>query len=360
MTHPKPATREVTHEERTARPRPAPMPSAQPPEFPGCRPVSISREAIADYEGRFEYWDAETGIAWVCEPTSVYHEQPSQRLARLVALIAAVRGSPIETFGTADLLRRDAHGGWQSILQADQMVYLHPKETRPRGPAVEVGDDVLPDVVLEVDHTTDVRRRKLGLYETRGFPEVWVEVPEARSPSRPRGRLPGLVIHVLVEGAYRVVSESRAFPGWRAAEIHLAMNEAELSAETVAVLERVGLALGSREGTGPEDDLLLRSQRRQGFDVGHAQGRAEGREEGMAQGHAAGIAQGREEGIERERALLCRQAERRFGVETGDRLAVLLAGIDDAARLAEVGDRVVDCATGAELLAHAGSSRSPI
>ena len=27
------------------------------PEFPGCRPIRITREAIADHESRIEYWD---------------------------------------------------------------------------------------------------------------------------------------------------------------------------------------------------------------------------------------------------------------------------------------------------------------
>ena len=70
------------------------------------------------------------------------------------------------------------------------MVYLDPVETRPRGSAVEVGADHLPDVLLEVDYATDVRRGKLSLYEAWGFPEVWVEVPEGGSPRRG----PGLTI----------------------------------------------------------------------------------------------------------------------------------------------------------------------
>lgn len=50
-----------------------------------------------------------------------------------------------------------------------------------------VGEHDFPDVVLEVDHTTDVRRGKLGLYEAWGFPEVWVEVPDDRTAPRPAG-----------------------------------------------------------------------------------------------------------------------------------------------------------------------------
>ena len=167
--------------------------TAVPPEFPGCRPVRITRDAIADFEGRIEYWDAATETAWmVCEPTTVYHEGPGQRLAHLAALIAAGRGSPITTLGTSDLLVRDARGERRRIMQADQIVYMRPVETVPRGAAVEVGADHLPDVVLEVDYSTDVRRGKLGLYEAWGFPEVWgrgagrrVPEPIAAPPVRP-------------------------------------------------------------------------------------------------------------------------------------------------------------------------------
>ena len=138
-----------------------------------------------------------------------------------------------------------------------------------------VGEDDFPDVVLEVDHTTDARRGKLELYESWGFPEVWVEVPDAPSPSRPHRRRPGLTIHLLEHGRFRVAAESLAFPGWRAEEIHVALNEATPSARTTAAVERVAAALGAREGTGPDDDPLFRSQRRQAIEHGRAEGRAQ-------------------------------------------------------------------------------------
>ena len=176
-----------------------------------------------------------------------------------------------------DLLLRDAGGEPRRIMQADESVYLHPARAKPGPAAMVVGEDDFPDVVLEVDHTTDVHRGKLALYESWGFPEVWVEVPDAPSPSRPHRRRPGLTIHLLEHGRFRVAAESVAFPGWRAAEIHLALNEPVLSARTSAALQRVAATLGAREGTGPDDDLLFRAQRRQGFEHGHAAGRAEGR-----------------------------------------------------------------------------------
>ena len=119
-----------------------------------------------------------------------------------------------------------------------------------------------------------MRRGKLRLYEEWGFPEVWVEVPERHSPSRPSGRLPGLAIHLLDGGSYRTDTESRAFPGWTAEEIHTAMNEPELSAATSEVLTRVGRTLGARDGTGPDDMPWLRLQREEGRAMGRAQVRA--------------------------------------------------------------------------------------
>ena len=253
------------------------------PAFPGCKPVHLPRAELEHFDGRLEYWEAATETAWVCEPATSYHERPSRLLPQLAVLIAKVRGSRIECYGSMDLLLRDERGEPQLIMQADESLYLHPDRAKLPAAAMVVGGDDFPDVVLEVDHTTDARRGKLSLYESWRFPEVWVDVPDAPSPSRPRERRPGLTIHLLENGRYRVAAESHAFPGWTAAEIHAALNEPAPSVRTSAVLERVGGALGAREGTGPDDDPLLRSQRRAGFERGRAQGREEGRAEARAE-----------------------------------------------------------------------------
>ena len=254
------------------------------PEFPGCRPVHLPRAEIDRFEGRLEYWDAATETAWICEPATPYHERPSRLLTRLTERIAGVRGSPIECFGSMDLLLRDERGEPRHIMQADESVYLHPAYARLPGPAaMVVGEHDVPDVVLEVDHTTDARGGKLARYESWGFPEVWVDVPDKPSPSRPRGRRPGMTIHLLERGGYRIAAESRAFPGWTAGEIHVALNEPAPSERTSTVVERVGAALGAREGTGPDDDPLFRSQRRQGFECGRVEGRNAGVQQGRAQ-----------------------------------------------------------------------------
>ena len=253
--------------------QPQPVQPAQPPAFPGCKPVHLPRTEVERFEGRLEYWDAATETAWISEPTSSYHERPSRLVTRLAELIGRVRGSPIESYGSMDLLLRDPGGEPRRVMQADESVYLHPAQAKLPEAAMVVGEDDFPDVVLEVDHTTDVHRGKLALYESWGFPEVWVEVPDAPSPRRPHRRRPGLTIHLREHGRFRVAAESRAFPGWRAEEIHLALNEPVPSAQTSAAVERVAAALSAREGTGPDDDPLLRSQRCQGFERGLAEGR---------------------------------------------------------------------------------------
>ena len=92
----------------------------------------------------------------------------------------------------------------------------------------------------------------------------------------------------------------------------------------------------------------------EGIEHGRAEGVARGRAEGIEHGRAEGMARGRAEGIERERALLLHLAQRRFGADVGQALSELIKGMDDADRLMEVGDLVVDCATGRELLDRAG------
>ena len=65
---------------------------------------------------------------------------------------------------------------------------------------------------------------------------------------------------------------------------------------------------------------------------------------------AEGMIEGRAAGVERERTLLCRQAERKFGAETAAELARRLVGVADPDALALVGDRIIDCDTGTGLL----------
>ena len=171
----------------------------RPADFPGCESFHLPAGEIDHYEGRLEFWDGVTETAWkVCEPTSIQHEQPSRQLAQMAGQFAMVRGSRIVCFGSADLVRLDAAGRKRWLMQADEVLYLHPDRVRLQGPAIDVDADPLPEVVLEVDHTTDVRRRKLDIYKESGFPEIWVLVPWEASV-----RAPGLAIHVRRGEDYR-------------------------------------------------------------------------------------------------------------------------------------------------------------
>ena len=85
---------------------------------------------------------------------------------------------------------------------------------------------------------------------------------------------------------------------------------------------------------------------------------AEGREQGLEQGREQGLEQGLEQGRAEERALLCRQAARKFDAATAQRLSAALAEVGDADRLAEVGDWIIECGTEAELFARLHACRS--
>ena len=80
---------------------------------------------------------------------------------------------------------------------------------------------------------------------------------------------------------------------------------------------------------------------------------SEGREQGVAEGREQGMAEGRAE----ERALLCRQAARKFDDATARRLAAALAEVADPDRLAQVGDWIIECGTAADFLARVDGPR---
>ena len=297
-------------------PGPDPGPDAETPNLPGCRRIRLRRRDLDAWDGRFEYWDGATETAWVVrDPTGLAHEQPTERLVELCTHIATARGAPIGCYGTTDLELRDEHGLRQKILRADQLAYLYPKRARlPEGGGIVVGEHDLPDVLLEVDYTTDVRPWKLGRYESWGFPEVWVEVPGRWSGGRRRGRSPDLTIHLLEGGRYRESRESRAFPGWRARAIHDALNEVELTEWTYVRLKAVGRRLGERDGTGPDDHPFLRSFR------------DESRAEGKGEGHAEGLAEGRSEG----RAKTVREMLRLRGIAVSETFPANVPGFAEA------------------------------
>ena len=120
-----------------------------------------------------------------------------------------MRGTPIVSYGSVTLLVRDAGGRAQRAMEADETLYLHPTRAATPVKSLIIGENDFPDVVLEVDHTTDVRPGKLLLYEAWGFPELWVVVP----PGATRRRPAGVTIHRLVNGRYRSDANERRVSG---------------------------------------------------------------------------------------------------------------------------------------------------
>ena len=248
----------------------------RPEDFPGCASFHLPAREVDLYDGRLEFWDGTTETAWRACDVSPHHEGPSRLLVQMATRVAVLRGSPIRCFGSSALARLDERGRKRWLMEADEVLYLHAPRLRFSGSIIDVDKDPLPDVVLEVDHTTDSRRRKLGIYMECGFPEIWVLVPWASS-RRDRG----LTIHLRGEGGYRDSPESAAFPGWKAEEIRLALTEEPLSGKAWRALERVALAMGAREGTSPENDPLMRSMHRRAQSRGDAEGYARGRMESV-------------------------------------------------------------------------------
>ena len=310
----------------------APVTDPGPLEFPGCRSKRLTAEQLdaleEDPKNRFEYWDRDTETVWmVREPTGAPHERPGSQLAQCCQVIAASRGSAMTCLGAVDLCLLDEQGRRRKIMQADQCVYLRPARARvPTDGGMELGVHDFPDVVLEVDHTTDIRRGKLKLYEAWGFPEIWAEVPNRYTRSRRSGVRPGMTIWLLGEDdRYRESPASRAFAGWRADEIHAALGEAPWTDEICEALDRVGRALGAVEGTTP-DDL--------GWVHRH---RAEGRVEGEARVSA------------RVKALLM---DKVLGPDY-PRDAPVLAGLSDE----QIIELLIRCADASELPARAEALR---
>ena len=243
--------------------RPTPGPPLAELDFDNAyRRFRMNARELRDTDRRLEFWDGDTETAVEVREggATTYHEGPSQRLAQLVERIAQMRGGPIACYGNMDLVFPAELGHRARLMVPDQSLYLHPERAKPLGHSrMMVGRNHYPDVVMEVDYSTDVRRNKLRLYEAWGFPEVWVDVPRQSQRRRPHG----IAIYVREGSALAPVPASRAFPGWQAAEIEAALNEAQLSEHTVQVLERIGRILGERDGTGPDDDPQIRSLRQQ-------------------------------------------------------------------------------------------------
>ena len=99
----------------------------------------------------------------------------------------------------------------------------------------------------------------------------------------------------------------------------------------------------------------------QGIQQGVAQGIQQGVAQGIQQGVAQGIQQGVAQGIQQERARglarLRRQAAIKFGTQTAERLAARLGTAVSTEQMERVGDWIMECERGGDLLARVAAMR---
>ncbi len=91
----------------------------------------------------------------------------------------------------------------------------------------------------------------------------------------------------------------------------------------------------------------------QGFMQGFMQANERANERVYELAYELAIELGRAEALEYHRRTMGRHVTRRFNASTGERLSALLAGVSEPERLAAVGDAIIECGTGEELLAVA-------
>ena len=182
--------------------------------------------------------------------------------------------------------------------------------------------------------------------------------------AQPTTPLPPVIPFVVYNGA-----SPWTVPKDNAVGLQMALERA-MPEEMPAILRRVDTVLAGREHAGLRAAFGQWVRRSWDEDYGVLTGEDEGLRRELARMAAAGEVEAMgslavEKWKERERQkeaqifarglefVLERQAARRFGVDAGERLSVLLAGVSEPERLAAVGDAIIDCGTGAELLAAA-------
>ena len=122
--------------------------------------------------------------------------------------------------------------------------------------------------------------------------------------------------------------------------------------ESLRELAQAGDLNAMASTLGERIDEYVEEKIARGIAKGIAERIAERHKQVLAQGREEGREEGLERGLRHERAMLSRQAARKFGSETATRLEALLERIDDPERFARIGEDVIDCATGAELIAR--------
>ena len=172
------------------------------PSFPRQEHVYLPGVSYSTYEAlvteiegrrrlRITYFHGEMEIM---SPTQD-HERTKKLLGQVIEVITEELGIPRMSCGSTTFKDQLLDCG----LEPDECYYIQ-HESIVRGKTVKIGEDPPPDLVVEVDITTNVMDR-FPVYATLGFPEIWQYVEGE------------IVVHSLQQsGEYAVAQNSIALP----------------------------------------------------------------------------------------------------------------------------------------------------
>ena len=106
-----------------------------------------------------------------------------------------------------------------------------------------------------------------------------------------------------------------------------------------------------RDPDGPIVGTWWLKEREECFRKGYEDGRREAYEDGRREAYEERRAKAEARALVEHRAMLVHMAQRKFDAGTANELGPLLEEVAGSGRLAEIGELIIDCGTGQELLA---------
>jgi Uma2 family endonuclease len=146
------------------------------------------------------------------------HEEYKEFILFVVRVLSEVRGLELETRGSTTWKRRALRKG----TEPDTCFYVANAHRIIGKRKIDLESDPPPDIVVEVDITSE-SLSKFGIYAAFGVPEIW----------RYDGRV--AQFYELVGGDYRMVAESRSFPGLTPAILSDALDASKRQGQTRAL-----------------------------------------------------------------------------------------------------------------------------
>lgn len=156
--------------------------------------ATYERLLADDEERRVPRMTYDQGVLELVTPSKA-HDLDAATTTRIVDIVSASLGIPVQSTSTTTYRRQDLERGFE----ADASFYVQ-NEARVRGSReADLRIDPPPDLVLEIE-TSRTALNKLNLFASMGIPEVW--------------RCDGerVTIHILDQDVYRESASSLALP----------------------------------------------------------------------------------------------------------------------------------------------------